>query len=59
MNDIKTEIKEYTTEVSGMTSLSGLLNAELGSPCLLIVKNSRISGDINDDIRAFFSNFSS
>ena len=55
MHDIKTEIKEYTTEVSGLTSLSALPDVELGSPCLLIVKDSRISGDISDDIRAFFT----
>lgn len=55
MSDMNTEIKEYTTEISGMTSLSALLGAELGNPCLLIVKNSRISGGISDDIRDFFT----
>lgn len=55
MHDIKTEIKEYTTEVSGLISLGTLLDAELGSPCLLIVKDSKISGDISSDIRAFFT----
>ena len=55
MHDMNTEIKEYTTEISGLTSLGALLDAELGSPCLLIVKNSKISGDISDDVRDFFT----
>ena len=53
---MNTEIKEYTTEISGLDSLSGLINTEIGSPCLLIVKDSKISGDISDDIRKFFTN---
>ena len=55
MHDMNIKIKEYTTEVSGMTSLSELLDSELGSPCLLIVKNSKITGDISNDIRDFFT----
>ena len=55
MHDMNIEIKEYTTEVSGMTSLSELLDSELGSPCLLIVKNSKITGGISNDIRDFFT----
>ena len=55
---MNTEIKEYTTEVSGVTSLSQLLVEDLGSPCLLIVKESRITSDVSSDIRKFFKNAS-
>lgn len=53
---MNTEIKEYTTEISGISSLSELIGAELGEPCLLIIKDSKITGDISDDIRKFFTN---
>lgn len=54
---MKTEKKEYVTEVSGITSLGELIGADLGSPCMLIVHGSSISADIdNKDIVDFLTN---
>ena len=49
-------IKEYTTEVSGISSLSELTEAELGNPCLLIVHGSNITAEKNDITYNFFRN---
>ena len=50
-------IKEFTTEVSGISSLSELTGAELGTPCLLIVMGSNIPADTdNADLDGFFRN---
>ena len=50
-------IKEFTTEVSGISSLNELTGAELGTPCLLIVMGSNISADTdNADLDGFFRN---
>ena len=50
-------IKEYVTEVSGISSLSELIGADLGSPCMLIVKGGSISTDAgNSELDGFFRN---
>ena len=50
-------IKEYTTEISGIASLSELMGAELGSPCLLIVSGGNISAEAdNTALDDFFRN---
>ena len=50
-------IKEYTTEISGIASLSELMDAELGSPCLLIVSGGNISAEAdNTALDDFFRN---
>ena len=48
---------EFVTEASGIASLSELTEADLGTPCMLIVHGSGISADISDEkIRDFFVN---
>ena len=50
-------IKEYTSEISGIASLSELMGAELGSPCLLIVSGGNISAEAdNTALDDFFRN---
>lgn len=53
---IKTD--EFVTEVSGISSLSELLSADLGKPCLLIVHgSSSLSADVHDEeLKSFFKN---